>query len=276
MKKILLKTSLAILTVLYAVSCKDDPDPSRSMVTVLSKEFRDGKLELEYQYNSNRQLEKIIGYDVSTGQMEYYMKFEYDTRGYLQNEIGHNADGKATGRTQYQKSSDGKFIGSELMVLTGVDSGTVAVRYTYEYNDQGYISKMTWHDPDTGDEESFMDYSYYTNGNLESYEYYLVGGASPEKAFAVKYSPAGDPLTDDISKRRGYPLNLDLYKLVAEEIHYELFDTWLSSPGEYDELITDRVYDSEGFVTEQTITTKYILPAQPDDVIKMKYEYVGI
>lgn len=276
MKNALFKTSVVFLTVLCITACKDDPGPSLSGETVLNKEFLDGILESEYEYNSDKQLERILEYDLSTGQLDYFVKFEYDTKGYLQNHIVCDADGKATSRTQYQKDSDGKFTGSELMTLTGVDSGKVIYRYTYEYNNEGYVSKQTWHDPDTNVEESYSVYFYYPNGNLERYEYYGKVAPTPEKFFEVRYSPAGQALPESISKRRGYPMNFDLYPLVAEQIQYEIFDTPQEPSSEYHELITGRIYNSEGFVTEQIVTYKYILPAEPDEVIKMNYEYITI
>lgn len=276
MRMTLFKTPVVLLAVLSVTACKDDPGLSLPTETVLSKEFRDGTLVSEYKYNSDKQLEQILGYDESTEQLEYFVKFEYDARGYLQQHIVCNADGKATSRTQYQIDPDGKFISSEFITLAGADSGKVIIRHTYEYNSEGYLSKDTWQDPDTEVEESYRVYFYYPNGNLERYEYYWTLVPAPEKAFEVRYSPAGQPLAESVSRRRGYPMNFDLYPLVAEQIQYETFDTAYGASGEYHKLITGRMYDSEGFVTEQTMTYNYILPANPDEVIKVNYTYIKI
>lgn len=276
MKRTLFKTSVVFLAVLCATACNDDPGLSLPTETVLSKVFLDGKLESEYVYNSDRQLERILQYDGSNGQLKNYVKFEYDTRGNLQRHISCNADGKATSMTQYLKDADGKFVSSEFMTLSGTDSGKVIYRHTYEYNSDGYVSKETWNDPDTDEEESYRTYSYYPNGNLEQYEYYWMLVPAPEKAFEVRYSPAGRPLPESLSWRRGYPLNFSLYLLVAEQIQYETFDTALEPTGEYHQVITGRTYNNEGFVTGQVMTYKYILPAKPDEVVKMNYEYLKI
>lgn len=276
MKKIFLKTGIVLFMVPCVLSCKDDPGPSLATETVLSKVFVDGELEKEYLYNSDKQLDQIREYDGPTGQLKHYTKFEYDARGDLQNEISYNADGKVTGRNEYLKDSDGKFISSERVTLTGADSGKVITRHTYEYDEEGYISKQTWLDLDTQEEESYRAFFYHANGNLKSYEYYWSLIPTPEKAFEVRYRPEGRPLPESISKQRGYPINLSLYLLVAEQIEYETFDTALATTGEYHELISGRIYDNEGFVTEQTITYKYLLPVKPDEVVKMNYEYIKI
>jgi len=276
MKRTLFYECLFLLTSFFFMSCKDDPAPSVSVETVLSKVFVDGQLEREYKYNSGKQLEQMLQYKTTTGQLTSYVEFEYDTRGFLQNETAYNSDGKPTGRTQYLKDADGRFISSEYRPLVGTDSGKVTSRKTFEYNEKGLISKQAWNDPDTQEEESYQVYFYFPNGNLERYEYFWTVAPVPEKAVEASYSPAGQPLPESLSRLMASPINLSLYNFVAEKIEYEIFDTALASAAEYHELITDRVYDNDGFVTEQTITSKYIAPASPDDVIKMTYEYKKI
>lgn len=276
MKSILNAMFAALVAVLCTIACADDPAASPPTETVLSKKFHDGKLVSEYEYNSDKQLERILEYDDSNGELKHYTKFEYDTRGYLQTHIAVNADGEATSKTQYLKDTDGKLIGSDLVILTGTDSGKVVSRHKFEYNEEGYVRTDTWLDLDTDEEESYREFFYYPNGNLERYEYYGTVVPVPEKDFEVRYSPAGRPLPESLSVRKAYPINLSLYLLVAEQIQYETFDTTLGTVGEHHELISDRVYDDEGFVIEQTVTYKYILPVKPDEVVKMNFEYKKI
>lgn len=275
MKKIAL-SQFTLAVVLCITSCNDETKPALPKETVLSKVFQDNKLELEYQYNSNKQLEQIRDFELLTGQLNYFSKFEYDTRGFLQNLTSYDASGKATSTSQYLKDSDGKFISSEFITLIGADSGKVVHRHKYQYNKAGHISKQAWHNADTDAEESYTAFFYYPSGNLERYEYYWTVNPSPKKSYEVRYVPDGQPLPESISERRGYPINFDLFRLVADKIEYELFDTALGTTSEYQEVISNRIYNSRGFITEQTITYKYILPEKPDKVINMKYEYIEI
>ena len=273
MKKTSFQLSFMLLTILCITACKDDSEPSLPKEMVLSKVFRDGKLELGYRYNANQQLEQIREYNKSTGLMSYYSEFQYDTRGFLQNEISYDAEEKPTSNKKYLKNNSGQFLSCELIPLTGADSGKVTIRYKYEYNNEGYISKESWYDPETDTEDSYRQYYYYPNGNLEHYEYYWTLVPSPEKAFEVRYSSASQVLPENISKHRGYPINFNLHLFVAEKIEYKTLDSGLGPASEYHELISDRVYNSQGLITEQTITTSYIFPEQPDNVVHMMYEY---
>ena len=278
--EIMMKKTSFLLSFMFIVicitACKDDSEPALPKEMVLSKVFRDGKLELEYRYNADKQLEQIREYDKSTGLLDYYNEFQYDTRGFLQNEITYNADEKPTSTKKYLKNNNGQFVSSEFIPLTGADSGKVTTRHEFEYNKEGYISKHSWIDPETDTEESFQSFYYYPNGNLEYYEYYLALEPSPEKVSEVRYSPASQLLPENIGKRGGYPINFDLLLLVAEEIKYKILDSAWGPASEYHELISDRVYNGQGLVIEQTMTYKYILPEKPEQIIYFTFEYMEI
>lgn len=278
MKQTSFQLSFILLTVLCITSCKDDPEPKPSLPSemVLSKVFRDGKLEFEYRYSESKQLEQIREYELSTGLLVYFTEFQYDNRGFLEKEVGYNENEKAISSKKYLKNGSGQFLSSDFIPLVGDDSGQVTTRYKFEYNKAGYISKESWYDPETDTEKSYRSYYYYPNGNLERYEYYWSVVPAPEKAFETRYSSAGQTLPENIYKHRGYAINFWMYYFVAEKIEYEIFDSALSPAGEYHEVIGDRIYNSQGLITAQTITYKYILPAQPDEVISITFEYIEI
>ena len=178
--------------------------------TVLSMVFQNGKLASEYLYNSDSRLERINQYDPATGQLLNFVAFDYNNRGYVERRTGHTIGGKATSELVFFNDSNGKPISSELRPLTGADSGKMTIRYRYEYNAEGYISKEAWHDPITDAEDSYRLYFYYPNGTLEHYEYYCTLNPTPEKAWELHYLPAGRPLPQSLYKHKGYDISFSL------------------------------------------------------------------
>lgn len=258
------------------LSCKksgQDPAPTE---TVLGKVFRNGQLQSEYVYNSAKQLEKINQYQVSTGQLQSTVSFHYDNAGRVEQQTNYNAAGKPSSKLTYAADNAGKPLSGEFRALIGPDSGKVTIRYKYEHNKAGLISKEAWHNPITDKEESYRLYFYYPNGNLERYEYYWTLTPTPEIAWEVHYSAARNPVPPSLFERKGYVINFSLYELVAEEIETITFDTPLSNASKYFQQISDRKYNSQGFVTAQTMTTFSMESKTPIEVVEMTYQYSEI
>lgn len=270
------KTFFAMLCTMISaclISCNDDAGPAGEIV--LSKTYFDGVLETEYVYE-NRRLAVTRSYNISTGDLQGYTAFEYDSRGFLESSTYFNATGEPTSKRVYLKNGDGSFTQEDVIKLSGANAGEVTTRFRYEYNKAGYISKRSRHDPETDKEESYSTFFYYENGNRERYERYSTVSAIAEKELEVRYAATARVLPESISKRSGYPINFELDLLATEQIVYEFFDTGQGPAWEYHEVVSGRTLDEKGFITGQTITYKYITPESPDEVFVRKYEYEEI
>src|SRR5690606_39139821 len=154
--------------------------------------------------------------------------------------------GGATSERTYIKDGDGKFIAIEFKTLYGVDSGKVTIRYKIEYNANGLVSKYSWNDPVTDKEQAYRLFFYYPNGNLKRYEYYSYDTGVDGKAYEEIYSPAGKTPPENIVKHKIYPVNFLVYLFTAEKIQYKSFDWSYFEPGESEQVISERKYNSQG------------------------------
>ena len=266
---------IGVMVCIHPSCKKSGPNPAPTE-TVLSKVFRNGQLQSEYVYDAAKRLEKINQYQVSTGQLQSTVSFHYDNAGRVERQTNYNAAGKPSSELIYAFDDAGKPLSGEFRALIGPDSGKVTIRYKYEHNKAGLISKEAWHNPITDKEESYRLYFYYPNGNLERYEYYWTLTPTPEIAWEVHYSAARNPVPPTLFERKGYVINFSLYELVTEEIETITFDTPLSNASKYFQQISDRMYNSQGFVTAQTMTTFNMESKTPIEVVEMTYQYIEI
>lgn len=271
MKKIPL--ALVVFYLMTAItSCKKSSGSSQPKETVLSQALSNGNLWLQFEYNDKKQLSKLTEYDLATGKPDYSQAFQYDAKGRLDMILDYNSDGKFSGREEYSKDLAGNFTQVEFFDVAS-DPKKVVTRVMYTYK-EGYIVKEAWIDLNTGKEVSYRKYVWYLNGNLRSSEYY--GDLDPlTLSYKAEYSPIGNPLPETIAKHSGYPINFWNYYFVAEEIH-NTYSAAFGGPVDYKEVMSQRKYNAEGLLTEQTITNKHTVPADADEVSQMTYVYIQI
>lgn len=181
---------------------------------------------------------------------------------------------KVSGQTIYTWGPGEKIIQHEYTSLSGADSGQITVRVKYTYDAAGRISKQSWVDLVTDKTYTSRDLTYYNNGNLRSSAVYYYTPA-PELKWQTDYSPEGNPIPPGLIKTQGFPLNFLLYDLVAGEEHSYVYNNGQVS-AETNDIFSNRQYDEKGYVLKQTVTRKNILPAGPDKISEMKYEYVQL
>ena len=116
--------------------------------------------------------------------------------------------------------------------------------------------------------------TYYTNGNLRSSAIYYHNSVIPALQWETAYS-AGEPLPQSLNKSKGYPINYILFDLVAGERHFYGYGGGVVTQ-ETNDIFTNRQYDEKGYLIQQSIKQKSILPAAPDKIIQMKYEYAEL
>jgi hypothetical protein len=271
MKKALSALSVVLLFICIA-GCKKNSSGGPKE-TVLSQVFINGKLQLDYEYNDKQQLSKITEYDPLTGKPEYSQAFTYDSKGRLDDILDYNANGKLTAKEEYHKDLAGNFTKRDFFDLSGTDSGKVVSRVEYTYKEKRII-KEAWVDLVTGKEYAYRKFAWYVNGNMKSSEYY--GSLTPVTLWwKSEYSPAGDSLPATLVKHAAYPVNFWNWYFVAEEIHSST-EAAAGTPTDYTEFISNRKYNEEGLLIEQTIIKKHTVPILKDVESKMKYVYKQI
>lgn len=263
--------SLFLLIAVFLTACKKN-STSGAKQTVLSKVIKNGKLTEEFLHSFQKRMVRINSYDELTGQFDYAYTFEYDLAGKMVLESQYSQTNKLIAQVIYTWGPGDKLDQHEYKSLSGADSGHITTRVKYSYDAAGRISKQSWVDLVTGDVFTSRDLSYYDNGNLRSSSVYYYYNAVPTLQWTTEYGP-GDPLPGSILKSRGYPINFALYDLVAGDKHFYLYQNGAVS-GETNQIFTNRQYDENGYLLQQTIKQKNILPAAPDKLIQMKYEYV--
>ena len=97
----------------------------------------------------------------------------------------------------------------------------------------------------------------------------------PELKWKTEYSLAGDTMVRNLSTFKAYPIDFRMPDFSAGEQHFYQYDNGAIKK-EINTLFSNRQYNSKEFITEQIITRKNILPAAPDEVRQMRYEYTDL
>jgi hypothetical protein len=270
-----MKTIIPIAVFLAGVlltGCRKS-DSSGLHGTAMSKMYQNDKLIYEFAYSKGR-LIKEISYNEVTGLLDYYTTFEYDNNGNMVLQNQYTKTDKLSGQVIYTYGPGEKVDHQDYKSLSGADSGSVTTRIRYSYDAAGRANVQAWHDPMTDELYTTRELSYYDNNNLRSSEvYYYYSGR--ELQWKTEYSPEGEAIPADLVKFSAYPVNFLLYELVAGQQHFYQYDDDVVDM-EINEIASNREYDNKGFLLKQTITRKQILPAGPDRIRQMKYEYVKL
>jgi hypothetical protein len=268
-----MKTIVFFLVVICLFTeCKKDKS-SGTKETVLTKVIKNGKLTDEFVYSKKRMI-RANAYDEITGEFDYATGFEYDLSGKLVKENEYSQPNKIGAQIIYTWGADGKISQHEYKSLSGNDSGQIVARVKYDYDALGRINKLSWVDLVTDETVTTNVLTYYSNGNLRSSAIYYHYNPLPTLQWETNYS-AGEPLPQSLSKFQGYPINFLLYDLVAGERHFYYYGNGIVTK-ETNDIFTNRLYNEKGYLMQQTIKQKTILPAAPDKLIQMEYEYAEL
>lgn len=243
--------------------------------TTLSKMYENGKLITEFIYSPQKQVTSQNDYDPVTGLLDYSVAFEYDAGGNMITEKQYNKASKLTGIVNYVRDASGKLKKHENKSLSGTDSGKITTRVKYSYDLSGRVSKQSWVDLITDKVYTTRELKYHTNGNLKSSAVYYFSPLA-ELQWKTEYDPAGDTLTKNMLAFKTWPVNFWVPDFTAAEKHHYTYNGAIAPTKESKEIFSNRKYNSKGFITEQTSTRKNILPAAPDEVKQMRYEYIDL
>lgn len=266
-----MKKTLILIFITGMVACNKDKStgvPGKG----LAKIIQDNITIYEFVYSPQDRLIRLNSYDETTGLFDYAAGFEYDGNGNMVLEKQYNATNKLTGQVSYSYTTNGRVSKHEYKPLTGADSGKVTVRVKYSYDAAGRISNQSWVDLLTDQVYASRELAYYNNNNLRSSTSYYHNPL-PEQQWKTDYTD-GNPLPDNLSRSRGYPVNFLLYDMVTGQKHFYAYSDGTTVTDEITEVFTNRQYDDKGYLLQQTWTMKYILPAAPSKVRQMRYEYV--
>jgi hypothetical protein len=185
---------------------------------------------------------------------------------HLETEYTYNSEG------QLATDNLGRIVSNTYYTPNGAYPGTFNTKIDHEYNKNGRVIKQTWSDED-GEPGSYRNQSYYPNGNMRTSETYWLYSGAPEKVWGSSYGPSDTTLPATFYSIKAYPLNFYYNQLVSSYINHFTYDDG-QVDGEWKEIMSDRKFNARGLVTGQKITSKQIIPAGPDAVKTMKYEYV--
>ena len=271
-KTITLPVVLLVLATALFSACKKNASSPKE--TVLSKQYRNDKLATEYLYNNNKQVYQVNNYEPD-GTLGAITELEYDANGRLKTSTLINPNnGDDINQYLYTYNNKGEFQKSEYILLNGPDSGKVSTRTNYVYANNR-ISRANEVNVTTGDIEWYHEYTYYANGNLKTDNFYNNLTPVPELYSETEYTPEGDPLPLAYEPQNVYPVGIGLLIFVTANIHY----TKYSGPAisqEYNESMSDRVFNNKGLITDQIITRKFKTPAFSDLVTTWNYEYIEL
>lgn len=273
MKTILIIAAAFVTGVFIFSSCKKDKN-NGPPVTAISKIFENSKLTTEFIYDGKKMIREN-NYDEITGLLQYATGFEYDAGGKMITERQYNKNDKLAAIVNYFRTANGRLEKHEYKPLSGADSGKVTVRVKYNYDLSGRISKQSWVNLITDKVYTTSELKYYSNGNLKSSSVFYHNNMGPEPEWKIEYSPAGDTMVQNLPTFKAYPTDFRMPDFSATEQRFYQYDDGAVEK-EINIVFSNRKYNSKGYITEQTITIKNILPAAPAEVKQMRYEYTDL
>jgi YD repeat-containing protein len=173
----------------------------------------------------------------------------------------------------YTVDDHGRMVRNTYYSVSGAVE-TFSTHIDYEYNAHGRVSKQTWRDED----EAIQTYrlmQYYPNGNMRTSEAWLqYSGPPAKKGWASSYGPSDTTLPASFYAVKAYPVNFYFSDMTSSYIIHYSYDENGKVDGQRREEMSGRQFNARGLVTQVTITSKQIIPAGPEDVRLLQFEYI--
>lgn len=273
--KIFLSSVVATMLIVLFVSCnkniKDTQPPPESKVVRLSASYTNDTLREKFYYGANKKIQKYEYYG-SDGSIALTRTYEY------------NNEGNITKR----------FIGNSYSLYDVNTSAQITrIRYydaaenfdysrKYEYNPSG--KKQLVRDATVtpiGNEQSFRLFTYPGNLQIEEKGYSISAAGAEVLGYKVNYllaDEAGQELIfNDLHQSMSLPgVNEGIAEIAGRQIEYFIYNAVgaVSSHSKY--IMSNRIYNSKGYVTSQSITYLKLIPAAPLSIKKIRYEYIDL
>jgi hypothetical protein len=248
-----------LMVIVFAVSCKKDGSGSGSSNALLSKAFREGLLEREYIYDTDRKLVRLNSYLAGGGvsNLSIYYLYEYDDDGRL-SEVRHfSKDHSPTTRRVFSYSAAGKVSRvDEATIFTGSDDLDVMDYFeVYDYNAAGQLTKMTRRLTNYT-LHRYTDYTYDDKGYLASEEdWYREDNGDIVLKQKTEINPGSKPIPDHWKTLLTTPTDFSFYYLFIPGMKYTSY--WLGPANVSDWTFINRQQNNKGFVEKQTLSIKY-------------------
>ncbi len=267
-----LKRNWLILSlIIFSVACKKDRTKATDHGIAISKIFENDALLTEFEFDANHKIVRETWYE-SDGSFKYRIQYAYDPYGYLSISAGVDQQGKVYEQTFYSRNVSHQVLKHELKSLSGNDSGKITTRIKYEYGIDGLLKSQTWVDIVTDKPYNTREFSRYADGSLNNVSvYYYSPGKS--KQWQNDFSIGTDTIPRSLINFNIYPYDSRIADLESASSRFQSFSGALVTK-EVKMTYTNRVYNTEGYLTSQTITRKQIVPSELLETSKMVYQYI--
>lgn len=268
----------AISVVLILSACKKNKSDIKAPVgktKLIAAVYINDTIYEKYYYKNNRQLTKIEKFSKS-GILETIWNYEYDAAGGLKSLKSFTPDGTVKTSHEYTTNAIGQISQSRFKNFTNNYNAV----YDYVYDPLAKTKMLSYTASDTvGNKQIKVDYLY-NNGMLSgiNYSQFLPAGIE-------MYASSVMQITNDAA-------SLSKYKEVTGSLPEPRPDNWLidhvaesykqyyytSGEVTYEHRaeLTEKKYDTKGYVTNLKTTIIKIKPAGPDIVTRLRYEYVDL
>ena len=272
-----MKIILLLLSVLMLfIGCKKDKTSAREFY--LSKSFRNGLLQKEFVYSSDKKPLRKNNYSTNLGQSTF------------------------SGFRLYQYGGNGLL--NEVMDFN--DNSQLSSKYTLEYDVNGSLTRLDDRAADDDHVQYYYLFSYNAEGKMSKYALYNANGNKKNIEATLSYDAAGNPVkmirmsflnpaptlydSTTYSFDKKLPSHWNYYEIIPViglSIGEDLFTNMICTgsyryyvdapPAKTDKALSNKIYNGDGYLIKQNITTKgeYIGPATITNE-EMTYEYVEL
>ena len=277
MKRILVILRMIGCLAILLISCNDDDnepiDPTEEQYALLTKISRNGLNQLELFYDNYRRLYRINYY--FGGNLSSYNLYEYSDEG-IKELRRYKADHALDYQSVFTLDNFGRIIKSENYSGPDFDKINSVVQFHYNSSDQLIRRDFS----SAGNPVySRLAYTYDDQNNLIKIQNTLYP-AQPEEyvSYQIDYTPGENPIP---AEWENYIFILGLSSLdegvrnvFNDGSHFKAWNEEEETTSESSIGPSERIFDDNGNLTRQVLTTKNILKPQNADVVsEMTYEY---
>jgi hypothetical protein len=267
MKKNLL---LLMAGILVFISCKKGGDGT-SNTLMLAEVYKNGLLEVEYIYSTDKKMVRYDEYSVSGNQSNLflYVLLDYGANGkpakwkiFTPNDTLNNwYDLYYDAQARVSRSD--RWFNSSILSYKLI-----------EYDTQDRYSKITEKNGSTNANIYYTTYTYDDQSRLTAQQRYFWSSNKWNLDLDYTYVPAGKNVYDHFQPYTLSPTDMYRSELNMASKHVVDYDNTGNVTSEYSDSTTNKKYNSSSFLVSQTITRKWIKPVKADEVWEMEYVYV--
>lgn len=253
-----MKKIFCLLVIVSAFACKKDGSGSGSNKLLLSKLFRGGLLETEFIYNTEGKLVRLNYYLAGVGlsTLSSYRLFDYDDQGRISQVISYSKEHNPTGKRVFTYSAQGKISRiDEASAFDGDDDlDNMDFFEVYNYNAGGQLENMTRRKTNYTMHSS-SDFTYDDKGNLTGEENWYQDDGDLVLKQKTEFVPGAKAMPDHWKAFLNTPTDFSLHYLYYTSLTYSSF--WSGPENKSDWTFINRQYNSQGYLTSQTLHIEY-------------------